>query len=152
MAEKGAVKKHSQQKDLWNRARRSAALIYRWIKIWSKCKQAFLGMEKSNWKIQVPFRYGLFYSSHEKISWDLWLLSKISCSGCPYAEKYKKAKGNRTVRVNQELTVMYQEVIRNLESIQGALFRTNRFIQAEGTFEIMKNDRWYKRMKVKTTA
>ncbi|WP_330594859.1 transposase [Blautia schinkii] len=76
----------------------------------------------------------------------------MSCSGCPYAEKYKKAKGNRTVRVNQELTVMYQEVIRNLESIQGALFRTNRFIQAEGTFEIMKNDRWYKRMKVKTTA
>ena len=47
---------------------------------------------------------------------------------------------------------MYQEVIRNLESIQGALFRTNRFIQAEGPFEIMKNDRWYKRMKVKTTA
>ena len=47
---------------------------------------------------------------------------------------------------------MYQEVIRNLESIQGASFRMNRSIQAEGTFEIMKNDRWYKRMKVKTTA
>lgn len=47
---------------------------------------------------------------------------------------------------------MYQEVIRNLESIQGASFRMNRSIQAEGTFEIMKNDRWYKRMKVKTAA
>ena len=47
---------------------------------------------------------------------------------------------------------MYQEVIRNLESIQGALLRMNRSIQAEETFRIMKNDRWYKRMKVKTTA
>ena len=34
---------------------------------------------------------------------------------------------------------MYQEVIRNLESIQGALLRMNRSIQAEGTFGIMKN-------------
>lgn len=68
------------------------------------------------------------------------------CSGCPYAEKCKKAKGNRTVRINQELTVMHQEVIRNLESIQGALLRMNRSIQAEGAFGIMKNDRWYKRI------
>lgn len=47
---------------------------------------------------------------------------------------------------------MYQEMIRNLESIQGTLLRTNRSIQAEETFGIMKNNRWYKRMKVKTAA
>ena len=41
---------------------------------------------------------------------------------------------------------MHQEVIRNLESIQGALLRMNRSIQAEGTFGIMKNDQWYKRI------
>ena len=40
---------------------------------------------------------------------------------------------------------MHQEVIENLESIHGALLRMNRSIQAEGTFGIMKNDRWYKR-------
>jgi len=62
------------------------------------------------------------------------------CSGCPYAEKCKKGEGNRTVRVNQELTKMHQEVIQNLESIQGALLRMNRSIQAEGTFGIIKND------------
>lgn len=39
-----------------------------------------------------------------------------------------------------------QEVIQNLESIQGALLRMNRSIQAEGTFGIIKNDRWYKRI------
>ena len=65
------------------------------------------------------------------------------CSGCPYAEKCKKTDKNRTVRINQELTSMHQEVIENLESIHGALLRMNRSIQAEGTFGIMKNDRWY---------
>ena len=68
------------------------------------------------------------------------------CSGCPYAEQCKKAEGNRTVRINEELTRMHREVIENLESIQGALLRMNRSIQAEGTFGIMKNDRWYKRI------
>ena len=40
---------------------------------------------------------------------------------------------------------MHKEVIENLESIHGALLRMNRSIQAEGTFGIMKYDRWYKR-------
>ena len=68
------------------------------------------------------------------------------CSGCPYAEQCKKTDKNRTVRINRELTAMHQEVIENLESIQGALLRMNRSIQAEGTFGIMKNDRWCKRI------
>ena len=68
------------------------------------------------------------------------------CSGCPYADKCKKTDKNRTVRINHELTSMHEEVIRNLESIQGALLRMNRSIQAEGTFGIIKNDRWYKRI------
>ena len=68
------------------------------------------------------------------------------CSGCPYAERCRKGDQNRTVRINRELTAMHQEVIDNLESIHGALLRMNRSIQAEGTFGIMKNDRWYKRI------
>ena len=68
------------------------------------------------------------------------------CSGCTYASKCKKTDKNRTVRINDELTSMHKEVINNLESIQGALLRMNRSIQAEGTFGIMKNDRWYKRI------
>ena len=67
------------------------------------------------------------------------------CSGCPYAERCKKTAKNRTVRINAELTAMHQEVLDNLESIHGALLRMNRSIQAEGTFGIMKYDRWYKR-------
>ena len=68
------------------------------------------------------------------------------CTGCPYAERCKKTEKNRTVRINQELTSMHQEVLENLESIQGALLRMNRSIQAEGTFGIIKHDRWYKRI------
>lgn len=40
--------------------------------------------------------------------------------------------------MNEELTAIHQEVISNLESIQGALLRMNRGIQAEGTFGIFK--------------
>ena len=67
------------------------------------------------------------------------------CSGCPYAGQCKKTDKNRTVRINAELSSMHQEVLDNLESIHGALLRMNRSIQAEGTFGIMKYDRWYKR-------
>ncbi len=48
--------------------------------------------------------------------------------------------------MNQELTSIHQEVVDNLESIHGALLRMNRSIQSEGTFGIMKYDRWYKRV------
>ena len=68
------------------------------------------------------------------------------CSNCPYTAQCKKTENNRTIRINQELTAMHQEVIENLESIHGALLRMNRSIQAEGTFGIMKNDRNYKRI------
>lgn len=48
-------------------------------------------------------------------------------------------------RYYEKLSSMHKEVIDNLESIHGALLRMNRSIQAEGTFGIMKYDRWYKR-------
>ena len=68
------------------------------------------------------------------------------CGNCPYAGQCKKTDGNRTIRLNQELTAMHQEVLDNLESTHGALLRMNRSIQAEGTFGIMKQDRSYKRI------
>ena len=69
------------------------------------------------------------------------------CSGCPYrSECCKKKEGNRTARLNRELTSMHKEVINNLESIHGALLCMNRSIQSEGTFGIIKWDRSYKRL------
>lgn len=70
-----------------------------------------------------------------------------SCEGCPHKEKCcPKAKGNRTIRMNKELTAIHQEVIKNLNSIHGALLRMNRSIQSEGTFGVIKWDRSYKRV------
>lgn len=70
-----------------------------------------------------------------------------SCEGCQYkSECCPKASKNRTIRMNQELTSIHQEVISNLESIHGALLRINRSIQAEGTFGILKWDKSYKRL------
>ena len=68
------------------------------------------------------------------------------CQGCPLAEQYKKTPKNKRISLSRERNNMYQEVQDNLESIHGALLRMNRSIQAEGTFGIMKHDRWYKRI------
>ena len=70
-----------------------------------------------------------------------------SCEGCPHKQECcPKAHKNRTIRLNQELTAIHQEVLKNLESIHGALLRMNRSIQSEGTFGVLKWDKSYKRL------
>jgi len=44
------------------------------------------------------------------------------------------------------------DVMQYRSDIHGAMLRMNRSIQAEGTFGIMKYDRWYKRMKLREAA
>ena len=69
-----------------------------------------------------------------------------NCGGCEHKEKCcPRAKGNRTIQMNRELTSIHEEVIENLCSIHGALLCMNRSIQSEGTFGVMKWDRSYKR-------
>ena len=65
------------------------------------------------------------------------------CSGCPHKKKCCKCKGNRIVRLNEELTQFHAEVLNNLNSIHGALLRMNRSIQSEGTFGTIKWNRSY---------
>jgi len=67
------------------------------------------------------------------------------CSGCRQKEKCCKCQGNRIVRINEELTCFHQEVLNNLNSIQGAMLRMNRSIQAEGTYGSIKWNRGYTR-------
>lgn len=70
-----------------------------------------------------------------------------SCEGCPHKQECcPRARKNRTIRMNQELTAIHQEVLKNLESIHGALLRMNRSIQSEGAFGALKWDKSYKRL------
>ena len=70
-----------------------------------------------------------------------------SCEGCQHKQECcPRAHKNRTIRMNQELTAIHQEVLQNLESIHGALLRMNRSIQSEGTFGVLKWDKSYKRL------
>lgn len=71
------------------------------------------------------------------------------CSGCLHKEQCCKCNGNRTIRLNQELTDYHQEVLNNLNSTKGALLRMNRSIQAEGVFGTIKWNRDYKRARRK---
>lgn len=71
-----------------------------------------------------------------------------NCSNCPHKQKCcPRAKNNRTISLNRELTSMHEEVIENLNSIHGALLRMNRSIQSEGTYGIIKYDKAYRRIK-----
>ena len=67
------------------------------------------------------------------------------CSNCPHKSKCSKAEGNRTIRLNEELTSIHNEVLNNLNSTQGALLRMNRSIQAEGAYGTIKWNRAYTR-------
>lgn len=68
-----------------------------------------------------------------------------NCEGCPHRAECCKGSGNRTITLNKELTEIHKEVLDNLQSDLGVRLRTNRSIQAEGTFGAMKWNRSYKR-------
>jgi len=67
------------------------------------------------------------------------------CSNCSLRSQCTKGRKNRTIRLNEELTAIHEEVLSNLESVHGALLRMNRSIQAEGTYGVIKWDRRYAR-------
>lgn len=68
-----------------------------------------------------------------------------SCEGCQRKSECTKGNGDRTIRMNRELTTIHNEVIYNLKSELGIELRTNRSIQAEGAFGSIKWNRSYKR-------
>lgn len=68
-----------------------------------------------------------------------------NCTDCPHKPQCCKCKGNRIVRLNDELTKIHQEVLGDLNSIHGALLRMNRSIQAEGAFGEIKWNHSYTR-------
>ena len=86
-------------------------------------------------------RNQLIKGNHYGRSEEIWMCE--DCSNCPHSAVCKKAEGNRTVRLNRELSGFHKEVINNLESAHGSLLGINRSIQAEGAFGTIKWNRSY---------
>lgn len=68
------------------------------------------------------------------------------CTGCHMKQDCFQGQGNRIINLNEELTSYHKEVIDNLASDEGIYLRTQRSIQAEGAFGVIKQDYSYRRI------
>lgn len=67
------------------------------------------------------------------------------CSNCPSKSKCTKAQGNRRMQVSKTFIAKRQTSYENIMSAQGICLRTNRSIQVEGAFGVLKNDYQFNR-------
>lgn len=69
-----------------------------------------------------------------------------NCSGCTLKSRCFNHEGNRVINLNEELSSYHKEVIDNLSTEEGIFLRTQRSIQAEGAFGVIKQDYSYRRI------
>jgi transposase len=62
------------------------------------------------------------------------------CEGCQFKERCTKAKGNRQLQYSPMFAEKRQESYLNITSSEGIILRTNRSIQDEGAFGVLKED------------
>lgn len=63
-----------------------------------------------------------------------------SCENCKYKDGCTKAEGNRKLHVSKKFIAQRQKSLKNITSEKGILLRTNRSIQVEGAFGVIKQD------------
>jgi transposase len=63
-----------------------------------------------------------------------------SCKGCKYKKSCTKSKGNRKMQLSKKFIAQRQKSLENITSQKGILLRTNRSIQVEGVFGVIKQD------------
>lgn len=63
-----------------------------------------------------------------------------SCSGCPYKKICTRSKYNRKMQVSKKFIEQREKSRRNITSPMGILLRTNRSIQVEGAFGVIKEN------------
>ena len=77
------------------------------------------------------------------------------CKDCPVKEKCIRQKKTDKTPLEDRVKRLYvskyfiqqrEAMEKKISTDEGILLRVNRSIQAEGTFGIIKNDRWYKRI------
>lgn len=61
-----------------------------------------------------------------------------SCKGCPHKKNCTRSKGNRKMQVSKKFIEQRKKSLANITSPMGILLRTNRSIQVEGAFGVIK--------------
>ena len=61
-----------------------------------------------------------------------------NCEGCPHKKNCTRSKGNRKMQVSKKFIEQRKQSLANITSPIGVLLRTNRSIQAEGAFGVIK--------------
>ena len=67
------------------------------------------------------------------------------CAGCQYKSKCTKAKGNKKLDVSKYFVEKRLQSLGNITSLEGIMLRTNRSIQVEGAFGVLKEDHSFRR-------
>ena len=67
------------------------------------------------------------------------------CSNCTYKSKCTKANGNRRLDLSKNFIEKRRCSLENIKSQEGIILRTNRSIQAEGAFGVIKEDHNFRR-------
>ena len=63
-----------------------------------------------------------------------------NCEGCPYKKSCTRAKGNRKISLSKKFIEQRKHSLDNITSPMGILLRTNRSIQSEGAFGVIKEN------------
>ncbi len=63
-----------------------------------------------------------------------------NCEGCLYKKNCTRSKGNRKMQVSKKFIEQRQQSLANITSPLGILLRTNRSIQSEGAFGVIKEN------------
>jgi transposase len=63
-----------------------------------------------------------------------------SCEGCLYKKTCTRAKGNRKMSVSKKFIEQRRQSLKRITTPLGILLRTNRSIQSEGAFGVLKED------------
>ena len=63
-----------------------------------------------------------------------------SCEGCHHKKNCTRSKGNRKMQVSKKFIKQRKQSLENITSPEGILLRTNRSIQVEGAFGVIKEN------------
>lgn len=130
--------------------------------------QAYEGMKKASFKKNISKRENMYYDrikdeytchnnkklkpigvktrkSKSGYEAEVTVYECESCEYCSFKAKCTKAKGNRKMEVSKIFVEKRSKSLANITSKDGILLRTNRSIQVEGAFGVLKEDYEFRR-------